>query len=76
MDKRLESEMEIDIRVTLAWDADMTNIELVVVEPNGDICNPFQNQTKCGGLLSKEFTRGYGPVEYLVIFFCFFLLFF
>jgi len=42
----------------------MTNVELIVQEPNGKTCCPFNNCTN-NGIISRDFTNGYGPVEYL-----------
>eukprot|EP01114_Cavostelium_apophysatum_P023555 TRINITY_DN890_c0_g1_i4.p1 TRINITY_DN890_c0_g1~~TRINITY_DN890_c0_g1_i4.p1 ORF type:complete len:1759 (-),score=363.22 TRINITY_DN890_c0_g1_i4:29-5305(-) len=66
VDKRFLSEMDADIRVVIQWDADLINVELQCVEWNGDICNSFSNHSRNGGVLSKDFTGGYGPVEYLI----------
>eukprot|EP01105_Mastigella_eilhardi_P024785 TRINITY_DN653_c0_g1_i3.p1 TRINITY_DN653_c0_g1~~TRINITY_DN653_c0_g1_i3.p1 ORF type:complete len:825 (-),score=123.56 TRINITY_DN653_c0_g1_i3:141-2615(-) len=57
---------EIDLRVTLVWDTDMYNLELVVTDPTGETCNSFHNHTASGGMLSHDMARGYGPVEYLL----------
>jgi len=68
IDRRFVSQMDLDLRVVLSWDFDEIDIQLQCNEPNGDICSPFHNMTRIGGLLSKEFTGGYGPVEYLLRF--------
>ena len=66
MDKRLLSPVDVDIRVVLYWDADNTNVELMVEEPNKETCFAFNNHSKIGGMMSRDFTGGYGPVEYQV----------
>jgi len=65
-DKRFVNEMDVDLRVILCWDTDLINIELECEEWNGQKCNSFKNHTKNGGLLSKDFTEGYGPQEYVI----------
>jgi len=50
----------------MTWDTDLTDIDLHVVEPNGEKANFSNNLTKMGGLVSRDFTRGYGPEEYLI----------
>jgi len=66
IDRRLIYEIDVDIRVILMWDTDMIDLELHCTEPNGEICNSLHNHTCSGGLLSKDFTGGYGPQEYLL----------
>ena len=43
--------MKIDLRVVLVWDTDMTDVELHVTEPNGEICNVFNNLTTNGSFI-------------------------
>jgi ATP-dependent RNA helicase DHX57 len=35
-------------------------------EPTGETCYSFHNKTSSGGMLSKDFTGGYGPEEYSI----------
>lgn len=58
--------VQADIRVTLQWDTDLNDLELHVTEPNDQICHVFHNKTKNGGLLSRDFSNGYGPEEYVL----------
>ena len=37
-----------------------------IVEPTEEICSPFHNHTRSGGILSRDFTEGYGPIEYVI----------
>jgi len=57
--------LQVDLRAVLTWDVDGLDVELQVLEPHGEILNSFTNQSTRGGMLSREFTGGYGPVEYL-----------
>jgi tetratricopeptide (TPR) repeat protein len=64
LDERLRKLLDLDVRVVLTWDADQTDIDLWVTEPSGEVCMYDHNRTTIGGLLSNDFTQGYGPEEY------------
>eukprot|EP01130_Rhizamoeba_saxonica_P003984 TRINITY_DN1648_c0_g1_i2.p1 TRINITY_DN1648_c0_g1~~TRINITY_DN1648_c0_g1_i2.p1 ORF type:complete len:1848 (-),score=481.97 TRINITY_DN1648_c0_g1_i2:78-5597(-) len=66
VDSRLLSPFQCDIKISICWDTDMTDVELHVLEPTGEECYSFHNKTAIGGLLSRDFTHGYGPEEYLL----------
>ena len=49
----------------MSWSADETDIDLHVLEPNGEEAY-YQNwRTASGGFVSQDITTGYGPEEYL-----------
>jgi uncharacterized protein YfaP (DUF2135 family) len=50
----------------MTWDTDNTDIDLHVTEPTGETCLYSHNRTTIGGALSKDFTQGYGPEEYML----------
>ena len=58
--------LPVDIRVVLNWDADDTDIDLWVSEPDGEKCMYSYQNTRNGGRISNDFTQGYGPEEYLI----------
>lgn len=61
VDARLRRNLPLDIRVALAWDADNTDVDLWVEDPNGEWTsyqNPLSYQ---GGHVSRDCTQGYGP---------------
>lgn len=64
LDPRLQKNLDLDVRVVLTWDADQTDIDLWVTEPSGEKCFYSHNRTVIGGLLSRDYTAGYGPEEY------------
>jgi hypothetical protein len=64
LDSRLVKNLDCDLRVVLTWDADLTDVDLWVTEPSGETCIYSHNRTAIGGLLSHDFTQGYGPEEY------------
>jgi uncharacterized protein YfaP (DUF2135 family) len=52
--------------VVLNWDADNTDVDLWVTEPNREKCMYSYKNTTNGGRISNDFTQGYGPEEYLI----------
>lgn len=58
--------LSTDIRIVMEWDADNTDIDLHVVEPNGEEAYYANNRTKRGGLVSRDVVDGYGPEEYMI----------
>jgi tetratricopeptide (TPR) repeat protein len=66
IDKKLLKNMPVDIRVVLNWDADNTDVDLWVTDPNGEKCYYSNNLTRAGGRISNDFTQGYGPEEFMI----------
>jgi len=66
LDPRLVKLLDVDIRIVMTWHADQTDIDLWVTEPSGEKAYYGHNRTTIGGLVSCDFTGGYGPEEYLV----------
>ncbi|HEY4328827.1 MAG TPA: DUF2135 domain-containing protein, partial [Phycisphaerae bacterium] len=66
LDGRLVKNLDCDVRIVMTWDADATDIDLHVAEPTGEEAYYDYNRTLAGGLVSKDFTDGYGPEEYLI----------
>jgi len=66
IDKRLIKLLECDIRISMTWHADLTDIDLHVIEPSTEEAYYSHNRTTIGGLVSRDFTQGYGPEEYMV----------
>jgi hypothetical protein len=66
LDPRLRKLLDVDVRITLTWDTDETDMDLWVTEPTGEKCDYSHNRTAIGGMVSSDFTEGYGPEEYLV----------
>ncbi|WP_432383329.1 VIT domain-containing protein [Duganella sp. P38] len=64
MDARLLKNMPLDLRVVLTWDADNTDMDLWVTDPNGERCYFGHRFTRQGGRMSVDFTGGYGPEEF------------
>jgi hypothetical protein len=66
IDPRLIALLSVDIRVTLEWNTDKTDMDLWVDEPGGERAIYSNPRTAIGGRLSNDMTRGYGPEEYLL----------
>ncbi len=64
--KKLRKNLDTDIRISMSWDADATDIDLHVIEPGGEEAFYGHNRTARGGLVSRDITDGYGPEEYLI----------
>ncbi|MFO1512361.1 MAG: VIT domain-containing protein [Verrucomicrobiota bacterium] len=64
VDARLKKLLDLDVRILLTWDADLTDIDLHITEPSGEVAMYSHNRTTIGGLVSRDFTQGYGPEEY------------
>ena len=66
VDARLRRNLPVDLRVVLSWDADDTDVDLWVVDPNGELAFFGNTATYQGGLMSRDFTAGYGPEEFVL----------
>lgn len=64
IDPRLLKNLPLDLRVVLTWDADNTDIDLIVMDPNGERAMYNNPMTYQGGRMSADFTGGYGPEEF------------
>lgn len=64
LDKSLVKEMPLDVRVVIDWSSNDNDIDLWVVDPNGEKCFYSNPKTSIGGKISQDFTRGYGPEEF------------
>lgn len=50
-----------DMKVTLTWDTDATDVDLHVTDPAGEECFYSHTATKMGGNLDVDITDGFGP---------------
>ena len=64
IDARLLKNLPLDLRAVLTWDADNTDIDLWVTDPNGEKAYYGHRLTYQGGRMSMDFTGGYGPEEF------------
>ena len=56
--------MPVDIRIVMDWDANETDIDLWVTDPNKEKCSYNNKNTRIGGRISNDITQGYGPEEF------------
>jgi len=58
--------LHVDVRISLGWDTDNTDMDLHVRESTGEEVFYGRNRSKAGGMVSRDFTDGYGPEEYMI----------
>jgi Ca-activated chloride channel homolog len=66
MDSRLLRNLPVDLRVVLSWDADNSDMDLHVIDPDGERAYFGHRLTYQGGRMSRDFTGGYGPEEFML----------
>jgi hypothetical protein len=64
IDPRLLRNLPLALRAVLGWDADATDIDLWVTQPDGERAYYGHQRTAAGGRMSNDFTGGYGPEEF------------
>jgi uncharacterized protein YfaP (DUF2135 family) len=65
-DKRLLRNLAVDLRVVLNWDADNSDMDLWVTDPDGERAYYGNRLTRHGGRMSADLTSGYGPEEFML----------
>lgn len=66
IDQRLRRALPVGLRVVLTWDADNCDIDLWVDDPDGERAYYGNRHTARGGIVSCDFTGGYGPEEFML----------
>ncbi len=64
--KKYQEKMPVDIRIIMNWNLMDVDLDLHVIEPNGEECYYGHTKTVAGARFSKDFTEGYGPEQYLI----------
>ncbi|MEO6363826.1 MAG: DUF2135 domain-containing protein, partial [Caldimonas sp.] len=64
IEPRLLANLPLDVRVVLSWDADDTDVDLHVIDPNGEEVFYGRSLSHQGGRISHDATGGYGPEEF------------
>ena len=64
-DAAYRRDLPVSLRIVMSWDADQTDIDIHVLEPNGEEAFYQNRRTAEGGFVSEDVTTGYGPEEYL-----------
>ena len=65
LDPVYRRDLPVQLRITMSWDADQTDIDLHVLEPSGEEAYYRHRRTSKGGFVSEDVTTGYGPEVYL-----------
>ena len=65
MDEAFRRDLPLDLRIMMSWDTDETDVDIHVLEPNGEEAYYQNRRTEKGGFVSEDVTTGYGPEEYL-----------
>jgi uncharacterized protein YfaP (DUF2135 family) len=66
IDPRFHTNLPVGLRVVLTWDTDACDIDLWVEDPDGERAVYSNPRTYQGGRLSRDYTAGYGPEEFLL----------
>lgn len=66
IDPQLVHPIETDLRIIISWDTDLSDMDLHVTDPTGELCFYSHRYTVNGGRISNDFTQGYGPEEFMV----------
>jgi Ca-activated chloride channel family protein len=64
VDTRLRRNLPLALRVVMAWDSDDTDIDMWVIDPNGERASYANRLSYQGGAMSPDATGGYGPEEF------------
>lgn len=56
-----------DVVVTVSWNTDNTDVDLWVVDPDGEACGYSYMKTRMGGELLDDLTGGYGPERFRLL---------
>ena len=63
---KIIADLPVNIRVVINWNKDDTDIDLWVTDPNKERCMYSHKETEIGGRISDDFTRGFGPEQFLL----------
>lgn len=66
LDTDLLDPLPVGLRAVLTWDLNDTDIDLWVIDPNGEASYFGHRATFQGGRQSRDFTGGYGPEEFVL----------
>ena len=58
--------LPVGLRAVLRWDLNDTDIDLHVTDPNGEEVYYSHRLSYQGGTISRDFTAGYGPEEFIL----------
>ena len=61
--RHLDQALSLDLRITATWSSKI-DVDLCVAQPDGEECHTFHNHTKQGGVMSRDYPEGLGPIDY------------
>ena len=64
-DAKFMKNFESDLRIVVSWDADNTDIDLMIREPSSQEVYYGNKCSLTGGILSYDIVDGYGPEEFI-----------
>jgi len=64
--KKQFTKMPLDVRVVIDWNHNDTDIDLWVIDPNGEKAYYSNSKTKIGGRMSEDLMEGYGPESFML----------
>ena len=65
LDPVFRRDLPVKVRIVMSWSADETDIDLHVLEPEGEEAFYRNRRTSSGGFVGEDVVTGYGPEEYL-----------
>jgi len=65
-DNQFQKNLPVDIRVVIGWDSDNCDMDLWVTDPTGEKTYYSSPKSQIGGRISRDFTGGYGPEEFVI----------
>ncbi len=65
-EKKKFPKIPLDVRIVIDWNHNDTDIDLWVIDPNGEKAFYQNDETKIGGQISEDMTDGYGPETYML----------
>ncbi|UKK83597.1 hypothetical protein L7H23_13625 [Sphingopyxis sp. BSN-002] len=66
LDPEFVALLDTDVRLVIEWTNDDADIDLWVIEPNGERVYYANALSAAGGTISNDMTDGYGPEEYVI----------
>ncbi|CAM1361179.1 putative outer membrane protein [Tenacibaculum sediminilitoris] len=64
--KKFFKPIPVDVRIVVDWNHNDTDIDLWVIDPNGEKAYYKNQETVIGGRMSTDMTEGYGPEEFML----------
>lgn len=64
--KKFFKSIPVDVRIVVDWNHNDTDIDLWVIDPNGEKASYKNQETMIGGRMSADMVEGYGPEEFML----------